>query len=95
MTLTNKPIALVVTRRRGDLGELCNQIDSLGSSATALHSDARDEAQVIELVNHVESQLGVIRVAIFNVGGNVRFNLCDTSTRVYQKVWEMCALRPL
>ncbi|WP_296936195.1 SDR family NAD(P)-dependent oxidoreductase [uncultured Marinobacter sp.] len=83
---------LVVTRRRGDLGDLTRQIDALGSSVTALHSDARDEAQVIELVNHVESQLGAIQVAVFNVGGNVRFNLCDTSTRVYRKVWEMCAL---
>jgi NAD(P)-dependent dehydrogenase (short-subunit alcohol dehydrogenase family) len=44
------------------------------------------------MVNAVESHLGPIQVAIFNVGGNVRFNLCDTSTRVYRKVWEMCAL---
>jgi NAD(P)-dependent dehydrogenase (short-subunit alcohol dehydrogenase family) len=83
---------LAVTRRRGDLSALCKEINALGSSATAFHSDARDEGQVTEMVNAVESHLGPIQVAIFNVGGNVRFNLCDTSTRVYRKVWEMCAL---
>ena len=29
---------------------------------------------------------------IFNVGGNVRFPVRDTTMRVYTKVWEMCAL---
>tara|TARA_R100000687_G_scaffold18310_2_gene14824 strand:+ start:161 stop:892 length:732 start_codon:yes stop_codon:yes gene_type:complete len=83
---------LVVTRRRGDLDLLSSEIQALGSSATAIHSDARDEDQVIELVERVESEHGPIRVAVFNVGGNVRFDICETSTRVYRKVWEMCAL---
>ena len=83
---------LVVTRRRGDLDLLSSEIQALGSSATAIHSDARDEDQVIELVERVESEHGPIRVAVFNVGGNVRYDICETSTRVYRKVWEMCAL---
>ena len=83
---------LVVNRRRGDLNTLCDEIRALGSSATAVHSDARDEAQVTDLVNHVETRLGPIRVAIFNVGGNVRYTIGETTTRVYRKVWEMCAL---
>ena len=83
---------LVVTRRRGDLEKLGREISDIGSTATAIHSDARDETQVTELINRVESELGPIRVAIFNVGGNVRFDLCETTARVYQKVWEMCAL---
>jgi NAD(P)-dependent dehydrogenase (short-subunit alcohol dehydrogenase family) len=83
---------LVVTRRRGDLDLLSSEIQALGSSATAIHSDARDEDQVIELIERVESEHGPIRVAVFNVGGNVRYDICETSTRVYRKVWEMCAL---
>ena len=35
--------------------------------------------------------MGPIEVAVFNVGGNVRFPLLETSSRVYRKVWEMCA----
>ena len=115
MTITDKPIALVIgagdhlgsaiarrfaqegfhlviTRRRGDLDGLSAEISALGSSATAFHSDARDEIQVCELIDQVESKLGPIRVAVFNVGGNVRYDICETSTRVYRKVWEMCAL---
>jgi len=83
---------LVITRRRGDLDGLRAEITALGSSATAIHSDARDEAQVSELIDQVEAELGPIRVAVFNVGGNVRFDICETTTRVYRKVWEMCAL---
>ena len=82
---------IVATRRKGDLGPLVKQIEALGSSATALHSDARDEAQVIELIDKVETELGPITVAVFNVGGNVRFGICETTTRIYRKVWEMCA----
>lgn len=83
---------LVVTRRRGDLQALSTEISALGSSATTIHSDARDEDQVSELIGRVESELGPIRVVVFNVGGNVQFDICDTTTRIYRKVWEMCAL---
>jgi len=83
---------IVATRRRGDLDTLVNEVRALGSDATAVHSDARDEDQVIELIEKVESELGPISVLIFNVGGNVRFSITETSSRVYRKVWEMCAL---
>ncbi len=82
---------IVATRRRGDLDTLVGEIRALGSDATAFHSDARDEQQVIELISRVESELGPIRVAVFNVGGNVRYSISETSSRIYRKVWEMCA----
>lgn len=83
---------IVATRRRGDLETLVNDVRALGSDATALFSDARDESQVCDLIDKVESELGPIRVAVFNVGGNVRFGITETTTQVYRKVWEMCAL---
>ncbi|MDI3326283.1 SDR family oxidoreductase [Pontibacterium granulatum] len=83
---------IVATRRRGDLNTLVNEVQTLGSEARAMHSDARDEDQVINLVETVESELGPISVLVFNVGGNVRFSITETSSRVYRKVWEMCAL---
>ncbi|WP_370277901.1 SDR family oxidoreductase [Pontibacterium sp.] len=83
---------IVATRRRGDLNTLVNEVQTLGSEVTAVHSDARDEDQVIELVEKVESELGPISVLVFNVGGNVRYSITETSSRVYRKVWEMCAL---
>lgn len=82
---------IVATRRRGNLDELVSEIRALGSDATAIHSDARDEEQVIQLVDDVEGDLGPIRVAVFNVGANVPYGICETTARVYRKVWEMCA----
>ncbi|NDH62143.1 MAG: SDR family NAD(P)-dependent oxidoreductase [Alphaproteobacteria bacterium] len=35
--------------------------------------------------------IGEIEVFVFNVGGNVRFDIRDTTSRVYRKVWEMTA----
>ena len=83
---------IVATRRRGDLSQLTQELEALGSTITALHSDARDEQQVTELIEQVENEIGPIEVAVFNVGGNVRFGITETSTQVYRKVWEMCAL---
>lgn len=82
---------IVATRRRGDLSALVQAVQALGASATAIHSDARDEQQVIDLVEQVETTLGPIAVTVFNVGGNVRHGIVDTTAQVYRKVWEMCA----
>ena len=83
---------IVATRRRGDLDTLVREVRALGSDATPIHSDARDETQVRALIEKVESEFGAITVAVFNVGGNVRFGITETTSQVYRKVWEMCAL---
>ncbi len=82
---------VVATRRRGDLDRLIAAIETDGGHATGIHSDARDEAQVAALVDRIENELGPLAVAVFNVGGNVRFGVTETTARVYRKVWEMCA----
>jgi NAD(P)-dependent dehydrogenase (short-subunit alcohol dehydrogenase family) len=82
-----------VTRRNADrLGPLVEQIEKAGGRARAFGSDARKEEQVVELVQTIERDLGPIEVCAFNVGGNVRFPVRDTTARVYTKVWEMAAL---
>jgi len=81
----------VGTRRRGDITSFVDKIKSDGGDATGIHSDARKEEQVIELVEYVEQKIGPIEVLVFNVGGNVMFPILETTTRVYKKVWEMCA----
>jgi NAD(P)-dependent dehydrogenase (short-subunit alcohol dehydrogenase family) len=47
---------------------------------------------VTALFATIERNIGPIEVVSFNVGGNVRFPIRETTTRVYTKVWEMCAL---
>lgn len=88
----NEGFHIVATRRRGDLETLKNQIESSGGAITTIHSDARDEQQVIQLIEKVETDIGPIDVTVFNVGGNVSFGITETTTQVYRKVWEMCAL---
>lgn len=82
---------VVGTRRRGDLTRLVETITAAGGTATGVHSDARDEEQVCALIADVELNHGPIDIAVFNVGGNVRYPLLETTSRVYRKVWEMCA----
>jgi NAD(P)-dependent dehydrogenase (short-subunit alcohol dehydrogenase family) len=82
-----------VTRRRGEgLDALVDGIKQAGGQAQGFYSDARDEEQVAELVGTIERTIGPIEVFVFNVGGNVKYGLLETTKRVYTKVWEMCAL---
>ena len=82
---------VVATRRRGNFEQLFEAVNAVGGRVTGIHSDARDEEQVEALFDRVESEIGHIEVLVFNVGGNVHFNLFETTSRVYRKVWEMCA----
>jgi NAD(P)-dependent dehydrogenase (short-subunit alcohol dehydrogenase family) len=82
-----------VTRRTADkLQPLVERIQSEGGAAHRFGSDARDEAQMGELVTRIERDIAPIEVAVFNIGANVRFTVTETTERVYRKVWEMGAL---
>lgn len=84
--------AACVARRTVDkLGPLVQRIEADGGAARAFCCDARKEEDVDDLVSTVERDVGPIEVAVYNVGGNVRFPIRDTSAQVYRKVWEMCA----
>ena len=83
--------ACVTRRDAGKLADLEAAIQSEGGTCHACGSDARDEAAVLKLFAAIENDIGPIEVCVFNVGGNVRFGIVDTTARVYRKVWEMCA----
>ncbi|WP_455288865.1 SDR family oxidoreductase [Cupriavidus necator] len=79
-----------VTRRNADkLAPLVAQIEAEGGVAHAFGSDARKEEEMASLVREIETNIAPIEVAIFNIGANVRFDVLDTTARVYYKVWEM------
>ena len=81
-----------VTRRNADkLAPLVAQIAREGGKARAFGSDARKEEQMSALIEEIERDIGPVEVAVFNIGGNVRFPIRETTARVYFKVWEMCA----
>lgn len=77
-------------RRNGDrLAPLVAEIASAGGRAIGYTMDARDEDSVAGVFKTVEETVGPIDLVIFNVGGNVRFSILETTARVFRKVWEM------
>ena len=86
--------AAAITRRARNLDELealAETIRAQGGIAYPYGVDARDENEMVSLFEQVEREIGPIEVAVFNVGGNVRFEVTETTARVYRKVWEMAA----
>lgn len=71
------------------LEALAQSIRDKGLDARAYPTDARDEDAMIALVDDIEANVGPIEVAVFNIGANVNFSITETTSRVYQKVWEM------
>ena len=86
-------LAACVVRRNADkLAPLVQGIQAEGGTAHAFGCDARKEEDMVALVAGIERDIAPLEVAVFNIGANVRFNVTDTTERVYRKVWEMAAL---
>lgn len=82
-----------ITRRPRHLERLealAAEIRAAGHQAIPYGVDARDEDDTAGLFEEIERDVGPIEVCIFNIGGNVRFPLTETTSRVFRKVWEMC-----
>jgi NAD(P)-dependent dehydrogenase (short-subunit alcohol dehydrogenase family) len=82
-------IACVTRRNAEKLAPLVAQIEAEGGVVHAFGSDARNEEQMVALIQEIESKIAPIEVAVFNIGANVRFGILETTSRVYHKVWEM------
>lgn len=82
----------VARRTEAALKPLVDQITAQGGRALAFGLDARREDEVVNFFQHIEANIGPIEVLVFNVGGNVRFAVLETTAQKYFKVWEMCAL---
>ena len=82
-------VACVTRRNEEKLAPLVAQIEAEGGEAHGFGVDARQEDQMVEFVERIERDIGAIEVAVFNIGGNVRFGITETTSRVYYKVWQM------
>lgn len=88
-------LTVCLTRRPRNLDRLemlAASIVAQGGKAHAFGVDARNEDEMIALVDRIEAEIGPIEVMVFNIGANVRFGVTDTTEQVYRKVWEMAAL---
>ena len=82
----------VARRTATALKPLVDQITVEGGKAVAFGLDARREDQVVNFFHQIEAEVGPVEVLLFNVGGNVRFPILETTSQKYFKVWEMCAM---
>ena len=85
-------VVCAARRTEAALKPLVDHITFEGGRALAFSLDARREDQVIHFFQHIEAEVGPIEVLVFNVGGNVRFPILETTAQKYFKVWEMCAM---
>jgi NAD(P)-dependent dehydrogenase (short-subunit alcohol dehydrogenase family) len=76
-------------RNADSLEALAQSIRDTGHQARAFPGDAREEADMIAVVDTIEREVGPIEVAVFNIGANVRFSITEMTAQVYRKVWEM------
>lgn len=82
-------VACVVRRQAGKLAPLVQSIRAAGGEAIGFGCDARDETQVNELIDTIETTVGPIEVFVFNVGANVPCSILEETPRKYFKIWEM------
>ena len=84
-------VSCVVRRARhaDALEDLARSIRDEGHEAIAMPADARDEDEMVALIDRIEKEVGPLEVAVFNIGANVQFPIAETTARVYRKVWEM------
>jgi NAD(P)-dependent dehydrogenase (short-subunit alcohol dehydrogenase family) len=82
-------VACVVRRNAEKLQPLVAQIEAEGGRAIGFASDAREEDQVVELVEKIEREVGPIEVLVFNIGANVPCSILEETARKYFKIWEM------
>jgi len=88
-------LAVCVTRRPRHaeaLEALAAGLRAKGGAVHAFPLDAREEGEIVGLVERIERDVGPLEVVVFNIGANVRFPLTETTERVYRKVWEMASL---
>lgn len=76
-------------RHLDQLEALAVEIRGNGGDARAYGVDARQEAEMVALVDRIEAEVGPLEVVVFNIGANVRFGVVETTAQVFSKVWEM------
>jgi NAD(P)-dependent dehydrogenase (short-subunit alcohol dehydrogenase family) len=76
-------------RRNGEkLAPLVAEVEAAGGICHGRTLDARNEESVTQFLVEADNT-APLEVCVFNVGGNVRFGVHETTERVFRKVWEM------
>lgn len=85
-------LTVCVARREADkLAPLVAEIENSGGKAYPFGIDSTNEAQVIDLFERIERDVGPLEAVVFNVARTTRANIADTSAEVYRAIWELSA----
>jgi NAD(P)-dependent dehydrogenase (short-subunit alcohol dehydrogenase family) len=84
--------ACVVRRSVEKLAPLVAEMQAADLKAIGFGADARNEEEVVKLVEEIESNVGEIDIMVFNVGANVPSSILEETSRKYFKIWEMACL---
>ncbi|ADE16111.1 short-chain dehydrogenase/reductase SDR [Nitrosococcus halophilus Nc 4] len=77
---------------KGKLAAVEKEIRSTGGHAKAIVTDATVEKEVTELFNKVASAGFPLEIVAYNVGANVPAPLLETSTELFQTLWQQNCL---
>ncbi|MEM8752910.1 MAG: SDR family NAD(P)-dependent oxidoreductase [Pseudomonadota bacterium] len=83
--------AVPVRRKLEHLEALKAEIEAEGGACVPFGVDARVEADVVDLFETVERDVGPVEVCVFNIGANARFPFLELEERKFRKIWEMAA----
>ena len=85
---SNDGYTVVAARRNGEkLSPLKDDIESKGGVFYGYSLDARKEDDVVKFIKEIEANIGAIEVAIYNIGGNIKFGITETTSQKYYKTW--------
>ena len=91
-TFAKAGFTICLVRRHPDTAKpLIEELRARGVTAHAFAADARDPNALSQVFDDVEASVGEIEVTIFNVGGNVRTGVLETSPQTYLDVWQTSA----
>lgn len=89
----NQGYVICVARRNAEkLRDLVTELEANSYEAHAFELDTKNEEQVAEVFEYIESNVGPIEVMVFNVGTNVHHNVLDTTSETFQTVWQASCL---
>jgi NAD(P)-dependent dehydrogenase (short-subunit alcohol dehydrogenase family) len=79
-----------MARRQGEkLQVLVDEISAAGGRAHGYSCDATEEAQVVDLVERVEAEVGPIEVACYNAAVGASHSITEFPADAYERVWRI------